>query len=102
MGVAGQVVDTNNAPTLYITVVLGGYLEGKTLNTPLLTLSGTAPNYGLSGFEFELNNAPLVSNDTLWIQLKDQADQPLTDRIYFDTFKECNKNLVLFHFKKTR
>ncbi len=102
LGVAGQVVDQNNTPILYITIVLGGSLEGANLNTPIITLSGTAPNYGQSGFEFVLGNATMISSKTLWIQLKDQADQPLTDRIYFDTYKDCTKNLVLFRFKKTR
>jgi len=102
LGVAGQVVDQNNTPILYITIVLGGYLDGVDLNTPMLSLSGTAPNYGQSGFEFLLSNSTKISSKTLWIQLKDQANQPLTDRIYFDTYQDCSKNLALFRFKKTR
>jgi hypothetical protein len=99
-GVAGQAVDKNNAPIMYLTLHLGGTLDGKTVD--YLSLTGTAPDYGVAGFEFRLGDKPVASNGTLWIQVLDQAGQPLTDRVYFDTFASCEKNLVLFRFKKTR
>lgn len=100
LGVAGQVLDQNNSPVLFITVVLGGYLPGVTLDTPIVGMSGTVSAYGQSGFEFVLADKTIISSKTLWIQLKDQSDQPLTEQIYFDTKKECDQNLVLFRFKK--
>jgi hypothetical protein len=99
-GVAGQAVDKNNASIMYLTLHLGGTLDGKTVD--YLSLTGTAPDYGVAGFEFRLGDKPVASNGTLWIQVLDQAGQPLTDRVYFDTFDSCEKNLVLFRFKKTR
>ena len=98
MGVAGPAVDKNNAPIMYLTLHLGGFLSGQEIN--YLSLTGTAPNYGISGFEFHLGSVPIASSGTMWIQVLDQASQPLTDRIFFDTFNDCSKNLVLFRFKK--
>lgn len=99
-GVAGQAVDKNNAPIMYLTLHLGGTLNGETID--VLSLTGTAPDYGVSGFEFHLGNTPIDSNGTLWIQVMDQAGEPLTDKVYFDTFNNCEKNLILFRFKKNR
>lgn len=98
MGVAGQAVDKNNSPVLYLVVRLGGSLDGNAID--LLTLTGTAPAYGQSGFEFVIGNQPVASNGTLWIQLLEQGDKPLTDKIYFNTFADCNKNLILIRFTK--
>ncbi|MBM3151694.1 MAG: hypothetical protein FJZ96_05740 [Chloroflexi bacterium] len=102
MGVAGQVVDKNNSPILYITIMLGGRLDAKYFDPPIPSLSGTSPNYGQSGFEFVIEDHPVASNDTMWIQLMDQANLPLTEKIYFDTYSDCTKNLIMFRFKKTR
>ena len=100
LGVAGQAVDKDNAPIMYLTLHLGGTLSGQSVD--YLSLTGTAPNYGISGFEFHLGDKPVASNGTLWIQVLDQSGQPLTDKVYFDTFDSCEKNLVLFRFKKNR
>jgi hypothetical protein len=100
LGVAGQAVDKNNAPLMYLTLHLGGTLNGQSVD--YLSLTGTAPDYGVAGFEFHLGDKALTSDGSLWIQVLDQAGQPLTDKVYFDTFDNCEKNLVLFRFKKTR
>lgn len=100
LGVAGQVVEKNNAPIMLLTLHLGGTLNGQPVD--VLSLTGTAPDYGIAGFEFHLGNVPVDSDGTLWIQVLDQAGQPLTDKVYFDTFASCEKNLVLLRFKKNR
>jgi len=100
LGIAGQAVDKNNAPLMYLTLHLGGTLNSQSVD--YLGLTGTAPNYGVAGFEFYLGDKPVASNGTLWIQVLDQSGQPLTDRVYIDTFNDCNKNLVLLRFKKNR
>ncbi len=98
LGVAGQAVDKNNSPVLYLVVKLGGSIGGREID--LLTLSGTAPAYGQSGFEFVIADQPIASNGTLWIQLLEQGDKPLTDKVYFNTYADCNKNLILIRFTK--
>ena len=98
-GVAGQAVDKNNAPIQYLTLHLGGSLNGQTID--MLSLTGTA-TYGWGSFEFYLDNQPVDSVGTLWIQVLDQSGTALTNRVYFDTFDNCEKNLVWFNFKKNR
>lgn len=100
MGVAGQVVDKNNSPILYLTIHLGGAAGDKAVD--YFSLSGTAPAYGPGGFEFVLGNKPVSSTHTLWIQLLDQQKMPFTDKIYLDTFEDCAKNLIMVRFKKVQ
>jgi type VI secretion system secreted protein VgrG len=101
LGVAGQTVDVNNSPILYLSIRLGGSLAGQPID--FRGLSATAPTYGASGFEFVLGNRPAASTQTLWIQLYDQQDvMPLTDKVYLDTFDDCAKNLIMVRFKKVQ
>jgi hypothetical protein len=97
-GVAGTIVDSNNADMIGITVRLTGFYNGKTQNS--LTVSGVAPAYGKSGFEFFLGTVPISSDGLLSIQILDQAGLPLSANIEIDTFSDCSKNLVLVKFKK--
>lgn len=96
LGVGGQIFDTEGAPVSGILVEAGGAV-GE-LDISGLTLSGMAPDYGEGGFELRLNNAPLNSQDEIWIQLLDQANLPLTEKIYFETFDSCDSNLVRMNF----
>lgn len=97
-GVAGTIVDAKNADMLGITVRLTGFYNGKTKNE--LTVSGIAPAYGKSGFEFFLGTVPISSDNLLTIQILDQAGLPLSSPIELDTFSDCSKNLILVKFKK--
>lgn len=99
-GVGGTVDDQNSSPIIGIVVRLAGTLDGKSIE--LTTVSGVSPEYGKSGFEFVLGETPVNSRDTLYVQLLDQAGLPLSDRIYFDTYSDCDRNLILVRFKKNR
>jgi hypothetical protein len=107
-GVAGSVVDANNADVVGLAVRLVGTINGKSVgpNGNLTTVSGTSPDYGRSGFEFMLGTLPVSSKNTLYLQLLDtsgvQAGLPLSDNIYIETFNDCKKNLVLVRFKKNK
>jgi hypothetical protein len=98
IGVGGKVLDANGKDLQFQTIQLGGTFNGKTVNRTML--SGSAPAYGPSGFEFVLGEKPLASTQQLWIQLFDNGAKPLTDKIYFDTFTDCSKNLVMVVFTK--
>ena len=100
LGIGGTVEDSNSSPIVGMVVRVVGTLSGKSVN--LTTVSGVSPDYGKSGFEFMLGTVPIASNDTLYMQLLDQAGLPLSDNIYIDTFNDCKKNLVLVRFKKNR
>jgi len=100
LGVGGTVMDVSNKPLVAQTIQLGGTLSGKPVSG--LVLSGQDAAYGSSGFEIKLADAPVDSTQTLWIQLFDNKGNALTDKIYFDTYKDCNKNLVMFVFSLLR
>lgn len=97
-GIAGTIVDANNAEMIGIAIRVTGFYNGKTKNE--LTVSGIAPAFGKSGFEFFLSAVPISSDGLLSIQILDQAGLPLSGIIEIDTFSDCSKNLVLVKFKK--
>jgi len=101
-GIAGQVLDAAGNPLPDQTIQMGGTLDGK--STPGLYISGMTaslkPIYGDAAFEFVLGDKPVASTQSLWVQLFDNTSQPLTDKIYFDTFTDCAKNMVYIVFKK--
>ena len=99
-GIGGTVVDANNSPVIGTVVVLRGTLNGSTIEQQ--TVSGINKEYGPSGFEFVLGSAPVASNKTLYVQLVDQQNIPLSDPVQVTTSTECNKNLVMVRFKKNR
>src|SRR3990170_2956649 len=99
-GIGGTVVDANNSPVIGTVVVLRGTLDGSAIEQQ--TVTGINKEYGPSGFEFVLGNAPIASNKTLYVQLVDQQNIPLSDPAPFSTSTECSKNLVMVRFKKNR
>jgi hypothetical protein len=99
-GVGGTVVDTNNSHVIGTVVVLRGTLNGSTVD--LTTVTGINKEYGPSGYEFVLGNAPVASNKTLYVQLVDLSGIPLSDRVEITTSTDCTKNLVIVRFKKNR
>lgn len=96
LGVGGQIFDSAGEPVPGILVEAGGQL-GE-IDISALTLSGTASNYGEAGYELALHNAPVDSNGTLWIQLLDQANLPLSEKIYLQTYDSCDSNLIRVNF----
>ena len=100
-GVAGQATSLNGEAVRGLFVQLGGSFTGAPI-VDKLTMSGLAPQYGPGGFEFTLADNLVASHHTLWIQLLDQQNLPLSDRIYFDTFDDCEKNLIIIYFVQVR
>jgi hypothetical protein len=101
LGVAGIVLDKNNAHHIYIQVLLVGTLDGQPINN--ITVSGTSPQYyGASGFEFQLGSTPLDSTGTLFLQLRDQGGVPLSENIYINTYSSCSKNMVFVTFRENK
>lgn len=104
MGVGGQVFDMSGGPKTQVIVILGGSLAGHSVNPmgTLTSLTGVATQYGQAGFEFKLADYPTASEGSLWIQLVDQANIPLSEKVYFDTYQDCEKNLVLINFNQVK
>ena len=101
LGVAGQATSLNGEAMRGLFVQLGGSLNGED-KLENITMTGLAPQYGQGGFEITLADKLIASNNTLWIQLLDQQNLPLSDKIYFSTFDDCTKNLVIIYFDQIR
>jgi hypothetical protein len=99
-GIGGTVVDANNSPVIGTVVILRGTLNGNTVEQQIVT--GINKEYGPSGFEFVLGSAPVQSRNTLYVQLVDLQNIPLSDQVFVTTSSDCTKNLVLVRFKKNR
>lgn len=101
MGVAGQALDMSGAPIIGLMIRLGGQLRGGSISQDMLSLTGSALNYGRDGYyEFTLADKPIPSKGSLWIQLLNQELVPMSNRVYFDTFDACDKNLIIINFKQ--
>jgi len=98
--VAGQTYDLQGAPMVGVTVMLGGYLNGKSLSQ--LSLTGTSLQFGQAGYEFVVADQPIESQGSVWVQIFDQSFIPLSGRIYVDTYEDCQQNLILINFKQVR
>jgi hypothetical protein len=100
MGLGGQAVDLQGAPITGLRVQLYGFLKGQAREVTSLT--GTVKRYGEAGYEFTLADKPVQSYNTMWVQLLDQAGMALSDKVYFETFDSCDKNLIIINFKQVR
>jgi hypothetical protein len=96
-GVAGQATSLNGEAVKGLFVELGGADTG-TDSSERIVMTGMNPEYGQGGFEFIISNSLYAAENTLWIQLFDQQMLPLSDRVYFNTFADCEKNLVIIYF----
>jgi hypothetical protein len=99
-GIGGTVVDTNGSHIVGTVVVLRGTLNGNTVEQQ--TVTGINKEYGQSGSEFVLGNAPVESRGTLYVQLVDLQNIPMSDKVLMNTSSDCAKNLVLVRFRKNR
>ncbi len=100
LGVAGQATSLNGEAVRGLFVHLGGTLDGKDMD--LLTMTGLAAQYGAGGFEITLTDRLISSNSSLWVQLLDAQNLPLSNKVYFSTFDDCTKNLVIIYFDQVR
>lgn len=95
-GVAGQVFDESGAEILDLTIILGNRLDGD--KNQLAAITGLATAYGLGGYEIQFLDKTFESSDMYWVQVFDQEGQPVSKQVFFDTFDDCEKNLILINF----
>jgi hypothetical protein len=100
LGIGGQVVDMQGAPIVGLRVQLYGSFHGKIKTVTSLT--GTVDRYGPAGYELTIADYPSATTHTLWVQLFNQSGGALSDKVYFDTFTGCEKNLIIIHFKQVK
>ena len=96
MGVAGHAFDLSGNVLTGITVHLTGSLAGTPVD--ILSLTGTAPQYGPGGYEVHFSDIPMATTDRFWIQVLDQDGVMLSEHYFFDTRNECSENLILMNF----
>jgi hypothetical protein len=100
-GVGGEVLDIQGNPVPGINVRFGGSINGVELET-LTTLTGTAEQYGESGYEFKIADEPFDTFLSLWVQLVDENDEPLSAKTPFSAYNDCDNNLIIINFKQVR
>jgi hypothetical protein len=100
-GIAGQVWDIQNRALVGYRVHLQGFYNGKSID--LTTLSGTAQAwYGESGYEFVIGDKAIDSTGQLSIQMEDQSNMVISNKVVLNTYSDCTKNLVMVNFQQVR
>lgn len=100
-GVAGQVLSLNDEAVRGLFVQLGGSIPGMEY-VDKQVMTGLAEEYGPGGFEITLADQLVASEGTLWVQLLDQQNLPLSKRIYFNTYDDCERNLIIIYFDQVQ
>ena len=91
-GVGGEVFDAAGNP-------LTGYVVRLwAADMPRNAVSGDAPAYGPSGYEFTLGDHPRATAGFYVIELLDSAGRSVSPRYGLDTHAECDRNFVLVIF----
>ena len=94
LGLAGTVFDGGNGVDGYVIRFEGG---GQSLTAT----SGSAPAYSQAGgYELILNDHVVATQAEYSVQLYNNSGQPLTIRLFFDTFADCERNLILINFER--
>jgi len=95
-GISGQIFGLDGNPVQKLVVEMGGVLNAN--NVFKLTLSGNAPIVGPGGFDFQISTNPVRTQGSLYLSVYDLAGRRLSDKVYFGTYDDCNRNQVLFNF----
>jgi hypothetical protein len=98
MGVAGQIIDIDSQPIKDIVVEVGGTLEDEPMFG--LAVTGESSFYGPGGFEIKLGDEPIQSDNTLWVVVYDLDGNKITSPVFFSTYSDCAKNLIVLNFLK--
>jgi len=80
-------------------VQLGGTIEGRQFPVQT-TLTGLVLSSD-GRYEFTIADHPITSKKTLWVQLLDQSGLvAMSDKIFFDTYDDCERNLIIVNFRQ--
>lgn len=96
LGVGGQAFNQIGEPATALIAEVGGSLAGQ--NIDQISITGSSLDFGPAGYEVKLGNSPVASKGTLWVQLLDLNGVPQSSKIYFETYKSCEQNLILINF----
>lgn len=93
MGIFGQVFDAGGLPVNNLKI----HVEGRGINVDVLT--GSALQYGGGYYEAPLGNVAVATTNEYRIQVRNSANQPLSDFYYVNTKSTCTQNLILVSFE---
>jgi hypothetical protein len=99
-GVAGQIFDLKGAPITNYVVKINGTYNGKTVSLLGITGSSAAAPYGLHAYEIVLGNQSLESVNSLHIQIYNPYGVAVTKALKFNTYANCQKNLIIINFMR--
>jgi len=100
LGIIGQVFNRNGKPILNMVVMAEGLIEGKLINEVSLTGVPGADIYGEGSYEIVLSDHVFSSEGDLFVQVFDLNGIPLSEKVFFDTYANCGKNLIILNFVK--
>ncbi len=100
--VGGKVYDSEGAPILGLAVRLSGELSGAPFG-PLDVLTGSAADrFGIGGYYFQFSDAPLATENTLFVQVLDASSGlELSEQVPLTTFDNCDQNLVFINWTQS-
>jgi hypothetical protein len=99
MGVAGQVFAEDGKPLLNKVVLVQGKINGATFENVGITGVPEADIYGPGGFEIKISDQVLASQNLLAIQIFNLEGISISEKVFFDTLEDCEKNLIIINFK---
>jgi len=98
LGAAGQIFDRDGKPLINHVVMVTGKIEGRIVEFVGITGVPQADIYGPGGFEIQIANHVFASEKALFVQVFNLDGIPISDSFPFDTFSDCEKNLVIINF----
>ena len=100
LGIIGQVFNRNGKPILNMVVVVEGRVEEEDINEVGLTGIPGADIYGEGSYEIVLSDHVFSSEGDLSVQVFDLNGILLSEKVFFDTYADCGKNLIVLNFVK--
>ena len=101
LGVAGQIFNNEGKVQKDIVIRAGGAINGSPVIEKMvmpLAEPNIDPAYGPGGFELTLAYSLANTKSEVWIQLFSLGGDTLSDKIYLETYDDCQKNLILLNF----
>jgi hypothetical protein len=98
LGVVGQVFDRDGKPLINHVVMVTGKIEGIIVDFVGVTGVPQADIYGPGGFEIQIADHVFASEKALFVQVFNLDGIPISDSFPFDTFIDCEKNLIIINF----
>ncbi len=99
LSVGGQVLEADGAPIAPdppVFVLARGLLNGQPIQE--LGVVGLASQFGPAGYEIPLGQTAVASSQAVYVQLVDANGYALSEPYFFDTYADCERNVVIMNF----